>query len=180
MLTVNSIVVKIAILIVGSYDPTILHTKNDQDLNKIVIRVGSYQDRRIARRIVGSDRRIVGSPSYLFFCFLIFFFYINLLSISPCLKAQWLRILHESYYFDVVNWLSFARLMSDKSLCFYGLFRNILHVSFLVSCFITCQKLVIEVNHMDTWSNFVHNLFYVSYKSMNYMLKIFSNIIRIS
>ena len=106
----ESIVVKIAILIVGSYDPTILHTKNDQDLNKIVIRVGSYQDRRIARRIVGSDRRIVGSPSYLFFCFLIFFFYINLLSISPCLKAQWLRILHESYYFDVVNWLSFCKI----------------------------------------------------------------------
>ncbi|GKE77269.1 reverse transcriptase domain-containing protein [Tanacetum coccineum] len=52
-------VVKIAILIVGSYDPTIPHTKNDQDRNKIAIQVGSYQDRRIVDRIVGSDR--VGS-----------------------------------------------------------------------------------------------------------------------
>ncbi|GKF92470.1 ribonuclease H-like domain-containing protein, partial [Tanacetum coccineum] len=34
-------VVKIAILIVGSYDPTIPHTKNDQDRNKIAIQVGS-------------------------------------------------------------------------------------------------------------------------------------------
>lgn len=53
-----TMVVKITILIVGSYNPMILHTKNDKDLNKIIIQVGSYQDRRIITRIVGLDLTI--------------------------------------------------------------------------------------------------------------------------
>ncbi|GJV06672.1 reverse transcriptase domain-containing protein [Tanacetum coccineum] len=53
---VISKVVKIAILVVGSYYLTIPHIKNNQDRNKIAIQVGSFQD----HGIVGSEQ-IVGS-----------------------------------------------------------------------------------------------------------------------